>query len=224
MNGWIKLHKQIIENDFLQNDMTCYVLFTKLLLVTNTKTGTYTTGRFKLESLTGLQGSTIYKALKRLENNGLVTQVSNNRFTTISICNWKKYQGSGNSSGNNQVTTKSQPSNTNKDIRTKKEEVLVPNTPKVVYGNKNINDAFNYWLTATGIPISSKVKQNRNACNNLYKRYGKEKLEQLINGVAEAQSDKYAPRISDFVSLQAKLSELLLWGKQKNNTGKIVKI
>ena len=95
---------------------------------------------------------------------------------------------------------------------------------KVTYGKQHINKAFEYWNEATGIPISSKIKQNRNACSNLYKKYGDDKLKQLIKGVAEAQADKYAPRISDFISLQAKLSDLLLWGKQKNNTGKVVKI
>lgn len=95
---------------------------------------------------------------------------------------------------------------------------------KANYGNKSINDIFEYWQEATGLPISSRIKQNRNACNNLLKKYGDDKLRQLIKGVGVAQSDKYAPRISDFVSLQSKLNDLLLWGKQRTNNGKVVKI
>jgi hypothetical protein len=223
MNGWVKLHKQIIENDFLQNDMSAYVLFTKLLLVVNTKTGVYTTGRFKLSQLSGLKPTTAYNTLLRLEKSGMVTQESNNRFTTVSICNWKKYQGRDDSSDDNQMTTSRQPDDTNKDIRTKIEEVLVPNTTKVVYGKKHINDLFEFWQDNVGYEITSRRQANRNACSSLYKKYGQEGVEKLIMGVVKTESDKYAPRISDFAELQAKLNQLLAWGKkQSTNTMEVI--
>ena len=143
MNGWVKLHRQIIENDFLQNDTTAYILFTKLLLAANIDDGTYITGRYRLESLTGLKATTAYKALKRLENEGMVTQVSNNRFTTIRICNWDVYQGSGNSTSNNQVTTKGQQSNNKVTLYKNKER-----------RNKNIIQNKNYVIDK---PIDNKV-------------------------------------------------------------------
>jgi len=78
-----------------------------------------------------------------------------------------------------------------------------------------INDLFDYWSTKNGYQITSKVQANRNACSNLYKKYGADKLMQLIDGVSLAQQDKYAPRISDFIELQAKLNQLISWGKTK---------
>jgi hypothetical protein len=91
--------------------------------------------------------------------------------------------------------------------------VTIGSAEPVTYGNPEINDLFNYWQTKTGVGIQAKLKPNRNACSNLLKRHGLEKLTKLIDGVALAQDDRYAPRISDFCDLQAKLTQLLTWGK-----------
>lgn len=92
------------------------------------------------------------------------------------------------------------------------------------YGKTEINELFGYWQQKTGVPISSKKQMNRNACNNLLKKYDLAKVKQLIDGVAKAQADTYAPRISDFIQLQSKLTELLTWGKLKQTNNKFVKI
>lgn len=84
------------------------------------------------------------------------------------------------------------------------------------FGKSEINDLFVYWNSIVGYSISSKVQANRNACNNLLKKYGSKGVEQLINAVKAAQDDRYAPRISDFVTLQSKLNDLLLWAKKKS--------
>lgn len=78
-----------------------------------------------------------------------------------------------------------------------------------------INELFVYWQDKTGLAIQSQVKANRYACNNLLKRYSPEQVRQLIDGVAKAQADKYAPRIADFRDLQSKLNQLLTWGKSQ---------
>ena len=81
------------------------------------------------------------------------------------------------------------------------------------YGKTEINDMFDFWEEQVGIQISSRTKMNRNACNNLIKKHGEEKVKMFIKGVALSHTDKFAPRISDFISLQSKLTELLVWGK-----------
>lgn len=99
-----------------------------------------------------------------------------------------------------------------------------PEAP-VIYGKPEINEAFDYWEKTTGVGIQARRQSNRNAANNLLKRYGAEKLHQLIDGVALAQADRFAPSISDFTELQDKLTKLLVWGKSKSNTtAKVVKI
>jgi hypothetical protein len=90
----------------------------------------------------------------------------------------------------------------------------------VSYGKPEINELFNYWKSTTGIAVSSRLTANRRACNNLYRKYGSPGVSRLIDGVAQAQTDQYAPRISDFVDLQAKLTQLMTWGKMKQTAKK----
>lgn len=83
------------------------------------------------------------------------------------------------------------------------------------HGKTEINELFDYWQQATGIQITSRVLYNRRACHNLLRRYGEQGVRKLIDGVALAHGDRYAPRIASFESLQQKLPELTLWGKQR---------
>jgi DNA-binding transcriptional regulator YhcF (GntR family) len=124
MNGWVKLHAQIIENDVWRNDRTAWHIFEYLLIkaYSGKPQGTVVTSRYQIADMVGGNNNTIYKAVKRLEKAKMVTTVATNKKTIIRICNWQKYQGNGNHSGNNKVTTKQQQSNTlirikNKDIR-----------------------------------------------------------------------------------------------------------
>lgn len=84
----------------------------------------------------------------------------------------------------------------------------------------DINDMFEEWSAIVGTPIISKVTANRRACSNLLrnKQVGRTRLVQLIRGVAAAQGDRYAPRISDFCTLQSRLNELITWGNNKRTT------
>ena len=93
---------------------------------------------------------------------------------------------------------------------------------KEEYGNQEINNLFDKWNKATGYAINSRIQSNRRACWNLYRKHGQGGLETLLRGVAMAQQDQYAPRISDFVDLQAKLNQLLLWGKNSKKKGAMV--
>jgi hypothetical protein len=90
---------------------------------------------------------------------------------------------------------------------------------EIDYGNQDINLIFNFWEKIVGYPITSKKQANRNACNNLLKKYTSEQLQQLIRAVAYAHTQKYAPQISDIAGLQSKLNELLRWGKTNISNG-----
>jgi hypothetical protein len=119
--GWIKLHRKINENVFLSKDNNAYVVFVRLLTLVSSK-GEWAGGRHQLGEITSLNPNTLYKVLKRLEREHLVNIKSNSRYSVISICKWRDYQGSGNSQSNNVVTTREQPGNTlirieNKELR-----------------------------------------------------------------------------------------------------------
>ncbi len=116
-NGWIKLHRQIIENDFLMKDHTSLVIFIYCLCRADKDTGKFTAGRWQLSEALNISGSTIYKALKRLQKHKILTQKSNTRYTEYSILNWDKYQNTVTQGGKNQVKTKEHTTrNKNKDI------------------------------------------------------------------------------------------------------------
>ena len=129
MDGWIKIHKKLRENDLLKQDHTAFVLFMAILLYVKTSTGTYTAGRYQLSEMTGLNPETVRKALKRLEKKWkIISTQSTNRFTEIKVLNWAKYQGRDDDSttqSTNKVPTKYQQSTTKKEIRTKKEEIYM---------------------------------------------------------------------------------------------------
>jgi hypothetical protein len=153
----------------------------------------------------------------------MVTLSSNTKYTTIYICKWSDFQGTGNTKleqrGNNAVTTGE---HSNKKEKENKNITNVIGKP--VYGNPEINELFDYWQEKTGIAISSKTKMNRNAANNLLKKNGIDNTKRLIDGVALARADQYAPRIADFIQLQSKLTELLVWGNKSTKAKKVVKI
>lgn len=111
MNGWIKLHRKVLENPIFRRDRTAWHIFETLLIIAE-RNGEWSGGRIQLADLVGEKDTTTYKAIKRLEKAEMVTLTSNNRFTTISICKWAEYQTDGSNGGNNEVTTKGQPSNT----------------------------------------------------------------------------------------------------------------
>lgn len=94
------------------------------------------------------------------------------------------------------------------------------------YGREDINDMFDYWEATVGYKLESNRQRNRNACNNLIKKHTTDGLQRLIQGVALASQDRYAPSIADFIGLQAKTNELIAWGKRKssNNKPKVAKI
>ncbi len=115
--------------------------------------------------------------------------------------------------------------NKNKEIRIKNNvETLVSTAKaknqildgeKIEYGSQQINIQFEQWENKVGYPIEGRTQANRRACYNLLRKHGSEKLGKLLDGVAVSQEDQYAPRIGDFVTLQAKQNELIAWGRRK---------
>lgn len=137
MQGWVKIHRKILDNNIWLRDITAWHIFEYFLLVAN-QNGQLSYGRKRLAEILEIHESTIYRAIKRLEKAKMVTQKPNNKFTNIYICNWEKYQSSANRVGNNKVTTSEQQSNNKvthyknirnkeyKNIRIEKRELITP--------------------------------------------------------------------------------------------------
>lgn len=122
MSTYIKLYRAVLDHSLLSNDNTAYLVFTKVLLKVDWKTGKYRTGRKKLGLLTNLKDTTAWQALKRLENDGAVTLVTTGRFTDIYISNWWKYQGESEKTDDRSKTHEKQSTDTKQEQ--KKKEII----------------------------------------------------------------------------------------------------
>jgi hypothetical protein len=69
--------------------------------------GQFVFGRHKAEDELFIDGSTIYKSMKKIESLGMINIESNNQFSIITICNYDSYQ----SSESYQVTSNEQVTN-----------------------------------------------------------------------------------------------------------------
>lgn len=149
MVGWIKLHRQLLDSEIFANQ-TALKIWLWLLLKASTKkrfvslnvgngfseikleVGELLFGRFKAEEKLNIDGSTIYKWLKKMEQLEMITIISNNKYSIITICNYESYQqqeipevAASEQQRNNNVTTSEQQRNTVKELEEynkKKEE------------------------------------------------------------------------------------------------------
>jgi len=130
MEGWVKLHRKIIENPIFSN-AHLYHLYSYCLLKANHKekeimfngelikigAGQFITGRNIISSAVGEKPNTTYKRLKNLEKMNFLSLKSNNQYTVVTVANWDVYQ-----SEEKKVTTKSQPSNNEVTTESHKQE------------------------------------------------------------------------------------------------------
>lgn len=99
--GWIKLHRSILDWQWYK-DINTFYLFTYLILSANyepkkwleytIERGQVVIGRKALSETLKLSEQQIRTALKKLEKSGNITTKSTNRFTIVTICNYDKYQ------------------------------------------------------------------------------------------------------------------------------------
>jgi hypothetical protein len=137
--GWIKLHRVILENPIVCKDsdyfsIWCYLLLNathkeqnkifkgkKIIL----KKGQLITGRKVIGKQFNITESKVQRVLKKLEIEQQIEQQTSNANRLISIVNWENYQSVEQQSEqpvNNQRTTSEQPVNTNKNDKNEKNE------------------------------------------------------------------------------------------------------
>jgi hypothetical protein len=138
MEGWIKLHRKLLENPiFLKAELLQLFIYCLLKanhepkqIIFNAKEliierGQFITGRDVLSKELKQNGRTTYDRLKVLENLQILTIKSNNRFTLVTIENYDLYQSRDeepNSKSNNKPTTSQQQANTNKNDKNYKND------------------------------------------------------------------------------------------------------
>lgn len=133
-NGWIKLHRQILEWEWYE-DINCFRLFTHLLLKANhkekrykgivVKAGQIVTSRDLLAQETGLSSQQIRTAITKLKLTNEITSVTSSQGTIIEVVNYEKYQLSTNEITEEQPTS-NQRVTTNKNDKNNKKEIYIP--------------------------------------------------------------------------------------------------
>jgi len=137
-DGWIKLHRKLLENPIFLNPYLLQI-FVYCLLKANHKnrdliwngrmetiqTGSFITGRLQMAKDLKQRDSALYKRLQLLTKLGYIELKSNNKFTLLTIVKYKTYQVSSSKEeqqSNNKVTTKEQQSNTNNNDKNVKND------------------------------------------------------------------------------------------------------
>jgi len=110
MNGWIKLHRQILNWEWF-NDHSTYRVFTYLLLSANHKAGSWrgievlagqhiTSAEIIAQNL-GLTRQMVRTAINKLKSTDEITTIETSKYTLVTIIKWAFYQGGADDS--NQV-------------------------------------------------------------------------------------------------------------------------
>jgi len=205
--GYVKLWRSIEENELLENDNTAFIVFTKLLTRVNRLNGTYTTGRNRLANVCNMNPNTLYSALKRLEASTIIQQRSNSSSTTITICNWWKYQ----QDVNNASTMRRAAVNTKQEREKEREYIKESNKEKSLTKQDDFNSAYkalaDFWQSKTGRKLSDN-KTSRSHLKKLLAEHTPEEIQRAINGAVYFQGKQYKPQVLSFGSMYEKWDSL----------------
>ena len=139
------------------------------------KRGQFLFGRHKAEEELIIDGSTIYKIMKRLELLGNIKIKSNSHYSVITICNYGTYQSADSykvtgkeQPSNRQVTGKSQASNTNNNVKN--------------VNNEKKREQFVKWLDyRKDIKKAITVESTFNSLVKIFNSEPIEKIEWVVN-------------------------------------------
>jgi hypothetical protein len=147
--GWVKIHRKIMDWEW-ESDSNVFLLFVKLILLANHKDtkwkgvivrrGQLVTGFRSLAKRTRLSMQVLRTSLERLKSTREITLESTHIYTTITICNYDKYNASKkptntqiNTQTNTQATREQHTTNTiQEDQELKNEKNNINITPPLI--------------------------------------------------------------------------------------------
>lgn len=148
MQGYIKLHRKILDNPIVCKDAEHFIVWCYLLLNAthkevpalfggkkiSLKPGQLITGRKAISQKTGVEESKIKRILKLFENDQQIDRQTTNQNTLISILRWDDYQKSDQQ--NDQRVTNGCP--------TSDQRVTTNKNVKNVNNDKNVNNSSSF--------------------------------------------------------------------------------
>lgn len=218
-NGFIILHRKLLDNPICQNP-NIMALWVILLLLANHKQtkflwngkeeilerGQLITGRNSLAEKTGISAGSIPRYLDSLKKCGMLNIKTNNRFSLITIVKYNDYQEKRSGVDrrmNSQRTASEQPANTYNNVNN-------DNNETITVGAKPQNDIQEIFKIFYQINpnINFANKTERSAAEWLVKRYGLEKIISAAEYAISVQGNKFAPTIMTPYQLKDKMAAL----------------
>lgn len=234
MEGWIKIHRSLLDWEWYQ-DTNCVRLALHFLLKANYQPkkwkgiiidrGQLVTTRGQLSEETGLSEMQIRTAIDKLDNCGFITKSGTRKYTIITVCNYDLYQQAQDGFDNgcqptdNQQTTSKQPTD-NQQITTTKEykkerieeytHTLVDTKKGVVGGKETEAVELIEWI-ATNAPCIASMPEPITAAQAVWllQDYNVKDIRRLIATMQSKQAYlKHTNAYTAFVSY-AKLDKAL---------------
>lgn len=150
-NGWIKLHRKLLDSAIFQNEKLLKVFLWCLLKAAHKGheqlvgrqtvhliPGQFVFGRNAAAAELNMAPSTVYDYILLLQLGGTISIKSGNKFSVVTVENWSLYQSedenSGSKSGNKSATNRQQigTNNNNKNVKNEKKNKSIHFTPPTI--------------------------------------------------------------------------------------------
>lgn len=229
MNGWIKLHRQIMQWEWYDNSEMVH-LFIHMLMKANRELttwrgipiqpGQFVSGRKALSAETGISEATIRTSINRLQASQQLTSKPTNKYTLFTLTNWGFFQDTdgfltskpvrnqpANQPATNQLTNQ-QPTTNKKDKKEdgKKREEKKPT--KKDFAPPSLEEFDSFWegchVRTGSRPVALKSWEKMRMENRTQKTW--QELQQAFNKLVDIKKQEnngvaqYVPHISTWIS------------------------
>jgi len=154
--GWVCVHRQLLDNPIFKNDKIFRVFMFCLLRAQHTAgdqlvgdsvvyldAGQLATGRISISDKTGLSQQSVRTAISKLEKLGILTIKPTTKYSVITMTNWDKYQQTNQQATNKQPTSNQQVTTSNNDNNDKNEKNVKFSKPSL----QELIDYFGQYAT-----------------------------------------------------------------------------
>jgi len=140
-DGWVKIHRKLLENPRFRDGDWLKVWLWMLLRASHgghsvifkgeriqLQAGQFTAGRFQISEQTGVNQSKVFRVLEALKSEQQIEQRISNACSLFTITNWTSYQKIEQQieqPTNNQRTTNEQPANTKQECKNVRSTVVI---------------------------------------------------------------------------------------------------
>jgi len=226
--GWIKLHRKLLENTIFTSEKGLKVWIWCLLKANHQDqdvfngrqkvhitTGQFIMGRNTAKEELKMAVGTIWFWLDQLEKDKYVERKSTNKYTVVTILNYSQYQETERrlNADRTQIVQQIEPNNNDKNVENDKNDknnnilaTKVANLNLYIDKFKGVNPTYERLLGN---------KSQRASLERLIIQFGEERMNNLLTQLPEIMRKPYAPQISTPIELENKMGKLIQFLNQE---------